>query len=520
MLREVILRILREQLDQNTINIKNKYVGEGKPMTEEDFQKLMEVTGGKFYLLSWLAKKVGLNIIKAEDIYKYKEYFEIFEKNKNKGRFKHKDIHLYKTAEDVLDFIEEVIKVREGDIKFSETSGLDNYVSQDDIRKLEETKGIKFLGMYEGYQVFQIFKIHKDVWKLYRDILGKCKGRSEGAKIEICTISSFQYFKDYLKDPKGSSYFLLYNLNDPKSPYQLHYESGQFMDKNDSERINIDYLKFFEWISKLVPKYSLESEQFPGNFPIPVPGKGYRDEKGRKQGSWRLARYGQLESIITYKNGLERGPFEFYENGNIMVKGYNGPNDKNIGDYVEYRLPGKIRMKGTFDNSGQKIGNWIEYADSDRYVVTNYDTKPIQTSGFTKNGNLQFVGSIKDKRQEVLIPVGNTVFFYKSGNPKAMGRFGTTGAFLGDWEFYTPKGEIKSKGRYLRGNRVGRWTDLVKTSKGEFIFVADFDNGYPYNKVKIFSKNGDFIKKTDWRNIKGDRAYWHIVTTDLKKTLS
>lgn len=101
-LRSLIWRLLREQVDQNTINLKNKYVGEGKPISEDDFNKLVEVTGNKFYLLSWLTKKVGTGIIKAEDIYKYKEYFDLYEKNKKK--FEYKDIHLYKTKKTFKSF--------------------------------------------------------------------------------------------------------------------------------------------------------------------------------------------------------------------------------------------------------------------------------------------------------------------------------------------------------------------------------------------------------------------------------
>ena len=42
-LRSLIWKLLKEQVDQNTIVLKNKYVGEGKPISEEDFEKLIEV---------------------------------------------------------------------------------------------------------------------------------------------------------------------------------------------------------------------------------------------------------------------------------------------------------------------------------------------------------------------------------------------------------------------------------------------------------------------------------------------
>lgn len=173
------IKLLLEDLDLQIQQLKDKYVGESKSMSEEDFAKIQDVSNNKFYLLAWLTKRVGNKMIKNEDIYKYKEYFDIFEKNKNK--FTHKDINLYKTNEDLQKFIDEVINVREGSIVYDEIQGKDNYVSQNDIEKLESTEGIKYLGMFQDetanknfkYQVFQVFGVNKNTWKVYRDVLGK-----------------------------------------------------------------------------------------------------------------------------------------------------------------------------------------------------------------------------------------------------------------------------------------------------------------------------------------------------------
>ena len=40
-------------------------------------------------------------------------------------------------------------------------------------------------------------KDNKEAWKAYKTILGKCKGRESGEGIELCTIASFDYFKDF-----------------------------------------------------------------------------------------------------------------------------------------------------------------------------------------------------------------------------------------------------------------------------------------------------------------------------------
>ena len=507
-LRNLIWKVLLENIDQNILNLKNKYVGEGKPISEEDFNKLIEVTNNKFYLLSWLTKKVGQGIIKPEDIYKYKEYFEIFEKNKNK--FQHKDIHLYKTPEDVKNFLSQVISIREADVVFDEIEGKDNYVPQNEIEKLEATEGIKYLGMYDDgkfkYQVFQIFGVNQNTWKTYRDILGKCKGRNKGAKIDICTIANYNYFKDYLKQDKGSSYFLLYNLDDPKSPYQLHYESGQFMDKND-DNAKINQLKFFEFVGNKVPQYSSEREDIPSEFELPVKGKGGLNEKGKKEGLWRKNyKSGKIESLSTYKNGNLTGPFvNFYENGTIGNKGVWIRGALN-GEYESYYKNGQLDEKGTYEN-GRKIGVWrlgLEYSGG--HLMVDYDV--FQTSGFTKSGVLKYVAGFRGT--DDLRPYGVARRFYPSGKIKGVGKLGVAVTPLGVWEWYTSTGKLKSKGKYLRADRTGEWTDLVKTKNGEsFYFVAQFENGEiaKNTTIKVLDSNGQFLKKIKKSNI-NPYPYW------------
>lgn len=505
-LRSLIWRLLREQVDQNTINLKNKYVGEGKPISEDDFNKLVEVTGDKFYLLSWLTKKVGTGIIKTEDIYKYKEYFDLYEKNKKK--FEHKDIHLYKTAEDVQKFLGEVIKLREGNIVYDEIQGKDNFVSQNDIEKLESSRGIKYLGIYDNgnykYQVFEVFGVNKDVWKLYRDILGRCKGRNRGAKIDICTIGQYSYFKSYLTDPKGSSYFLLFNLDDHRSPYQLHHESGQFMDKNDRELHSIKQIDFFKFIGDKVPKYSIENENFSSRFEIPVKDNGFEDKKGRKQGVWKyFYGGGQLAGIKTYKNGEEEGPFvEYYSNKKIEKKGTKEGGEI-VGEYEEYFVNGKIYKKGFFGKNGDYEGSWIIASELGDYRDINF-TDLTQT-GYTPTGKIRYVSKVKN--QEHLYPIGSTIFYGRTGKVEAMGRIGATRAYLGKWTFYFTDGNIRSEGGFIRGHRSGQWTDVVKSKDGQkYIMNADFSGGRPIDKIKVFNINGEFIKKINPKKV--EPAYW------------
>lgn len=516
-LRSLIWKLLKEQVDQNTIVLKNKYVGEGKPISEEDFDKLVDVTGNKFYLLSWLTKKVGTGIIKAEDIYKYKEYFDLYEKNKNK--FQHKDIHLYKTDEDVRNFLQEIVNLREGNIVYDETQGKDNFVSQNDIERLELSGGVKYLGIYDNgnfkYQVFEVFGVNKDVWKLYRDILGRCKGRDKGAKIDICTVGNYGYFKEYLTDPKGSSYFLLFNLDDPKSPYQLHYESGQFMDKNDSEEHKIKQLDFFKFIGNKVSKYDFETGNFYSQYEFPVGDKGTVDSKGRKQGLWKwFIDNGKVGSYTTYKNDVPNGPFiVFYRNGQIEKKGtYH--DEVAVGDFEEYYRNGKIYQKGYKNANGMYVGILTYGQESGEYKLIDLDN--LSQTGFTATGKVRIISKIKNKFESY--PFGPTTFYGKTGKVAAVGNIGKTTNYIGKWTYFFPNGSIRSQGSFKEGYRNGAWRDVVKTKDGNtYIFESNFIQGEPRGQIKVSDKQGNFIQNISPKSVTPE--YWDITHMSQEKFL-
>jgi hypothetical protein len=73
-------------------------------------------------------------------------------------------------------------------------------------------------------------------------------------------MAGFDSFREYLNNSPGSSYYVFYNLGDPKSPYQFHYESSQFMDKNDD---NISESELFINLTKFLLKKGLSEKLIP-----------------------------------------------------------------------------------------------------------------------------------------------------------------------------------------------------------------------------------------------------------------
>ena len=248
-------RVLSEQYTED--ELKTKYVDSGL-IPENQFNEIINSIKKPFYS-QWLLKMVSSGFIKYEDAYKFEYYFNVFEKFKQ--HYPIKDLGQIKTLQDVIEFERKSkdILIKQQETEQGDVSDKKNLVSQNGIQKLESV-GIKYLGMVDGLQAFQVppeVKDSKDAWNVYREILGKCSGRDKGQRISICTMAGFGSFNKYLNDYPGSSYYVFYNMGDPLSPYQFHYESNQFMDKNDDD---IRESELFINLSKFLLKKGLSEK--------------------------------------------------------------------------------------------------------------------------------------------------------------------------------------------------------------------------------------------------------------------
>ena len=226
-LRISLKSLLNEiSLDQ----VKQAYVG--PELSAKDFDKIFnDIANKKLAYTQWLAKNIAkTKFIKAEDIDRFKSFFDVFETKKKK--FPKADINQYKTEADIRDFITTAQTERERDIQVTGGGSGEGLATSNEVDKLASV-GIELLGLVDGYQVFKVpqsLKGNKEGWKIYKEVLGRCAGRDQGAKIDICTMAANKHFNKYLKT---GPYYVIFNLKDRQSPYQFHYESDQFMNKND-----------------------------------------------------------------------------------------------------------------------------------------------------------------------------------------------------------------------------------------------------------------------------------------------
>lgn len=212
-LLEIYARIINEASIEQ---LQTQFVDSGK-ISQEDFEEIKKATGGKGAYATWLIKRIddGVLELKTEDIYKWKDYFQMF--NRRKDEFKFKDINLYKTEDDIKQFIQKA-------------SDLKNQEEKDPTKKKGVSKTDKFsdlkIGEVDGFDVYEIPKGRKDLYNTSCEL---------GSGTEWCTATgnTSNYFNQYID--KGPLYIFMKPGSDEK--YQFHFESGQFMDKYDQSVI-------------------------------------------------------------------------------------------------------------------------------------------------------------------------------------------------------------------------------------------------------------------------------------------
>lgn len=217
MKRILINEILKEILDEVSLDqVKAKYVGDGEnQLSEKDYEEALKAAASKTVFVVWLVKRVFEGKIMAEDIYKYKEYFQIFSRHKNK--YPKKDINQYKSSQDIDDFIKT-------------TTSIKKEVEADPSKDKGVTKTEKFarlkIGEVDGFSVYEIPKGAHKSKEMYN---ASCE---LGSGTEWCTATgnTNRYYSSYTQ--KGPLYIFINNSN-PKEKYQFHYESNSFMDADD-----------------------------------------------------------------------------------------------------------------------------------------------------------------------------------------------------------------------------------------------------------------------------------------------
>lgn len=197
-------------LEVSIEDLKTQFV-DTKKVSEEDFKEIIDAVGNKSAYATWLVKKVADNLIKGEDIYKYKGYFNIFDRHKRK--YPKQDINQYKTEQDLAAFIQKSVEIQEEE-------------AEDPTKQKGVSKEDKYRQYYIGtVDGFNVYKIPENSPELY----GTSCELGSGTQWCTATGKTRGHFDNYNR--KGPLYIFIKPGSNEK--YQFHYETSSFMDKND-----------------------------------------------------------------------------------------------------------------------------------------------------------------------------------------------------------------------------------------------------------------------------------------------
>lgn len=216
--------------------LKTQFVDSGK-ISQKDFNEITNITPKTAYI-TWLAKKVADKLIKTEDIYKYKKYFNIFDRRKKEYPFS--DINQYKTQNDLSQFISKSVDLIDRE---SEDPSQQKGVSKED--KYKEF----YIGSVDGFNVYKLPQGRKDLYGV------SCK---LGSGTEWCTATgnTREHFDDYISE---GPLFIFIKPGD-KEKYQFSYETDNFMDRRDRRINKFDKINLFQFIEDKDPEYRLPFE--------------------------------------------------------------------------------------------------------------------------------------------------------------------------------------------------------------------------------------------------------------------
>ena len=203
LLEDIIQEVSIDQL-------RTQFVDSGK-IESDVFQDIVDAVGNKTAYATWLVKKVADDTIKGEDAYKYKEYFDVF--NRRKREFEYPDINRYKTTADVRKFVTTAIGLRDSEQEDPST--------KKGVQKADKYKEFH-IGSVDGFEVYEIPKGRKDLYAMSCEL---------GSGAEWCTATgkTRSYFDEYIMEGP----LFIFVKPGSREKYQFHYESGQFMDKDD-----------------------------------------------------------------------------------------------------------------------------------------------------------------------------------------------------------------------------------------------------------------------------------------------
>lgn len=267
---------------------------------------------------------------------------------------------------------------------------------------------------------------------------------------------------------------------------------------------------------------------------------------------------GNIQSEIPYVNGVQHGPYKFYDFYGAVVVSGNYNNGNQHGEWNWYYDDGKLRVSEVYLNgsrngaskryyqsgqleddyfyeNGSKAGTWLSYHENGKlFTSTEYVNNMVEGRKelFSPSGNLQIVRFYKndvlfgytylnaDGTEKEMIPIKNETAqlkaFYDNGKPSRTMTF-INGEVHGDYKAYYYNGQLEHHSIYDHGEYNGLDIDYYEDGaiKSRENTLYGLRNGIS----EQFYENGKLMQSVNYlNNEKHGEAKYYSETGKLTKT--
>ncbi|MGM0582847.1 MAG: hypothetical protein ACQES1_10905 [Bacteroidota bacterium] len=339
-------------------------------------------------------------------------------------------------------------------------------------------------------------------WKTYyKDGTLKSKGNRKNFKLD----STWKFYS-----PNGDISMIINYEEGLKNGLRVTYAEDEIVTENFDDDVKEGWMKVF-YLDSTIKKevlyrngkkdgfekvYDREGNivslmKYENGFLVSREYINRRDSRGRKQGPWKtFYANGKIKSEENYLDGKRNGIFkQFNKNGELVnIEKYeNGEKitkDKAVANYEikrNYYEDGSLKTRATYLD-GKMDGIRREY-DRQGNIKEAY---VMDQGKVVEKGIIDKSGQRQDDFEE----------YYKTGQLKAKGQY-SDGIKVGEWNYYFPNGEVEQRGEYNEnGEAVGLWRWYY--SNGQLRRQEYYNNNVLDGMYKEYTYSGDLWAKGNY----------------------
>lgn len=216
------------------------------------------------------------------------------------------------------------------------------------------------------------------------------------------------------------------------------------------------------------------------------------DKAGQKQGVWKeFYENGKVKEETSFYNGKKTGYSKTYSPSGSLAN-----IEKYVGDSLQKEAPElttKLEVRNEYyeDGSIKKTGTYLDGLAEGTHKEYSPEGK-ITNAKIYREGNIAGEGMIDEAGSQQ----GRWTEYHTGGQIKAKGDF-DNGIRIGEWIFYHPNGKVEQKGRYdKKGKPQGLWQWFYEN--GKLLREENYLNGKREGALIEWNDSGRVITKGEY----------------------